>query len=89
MDFIISEGGEAAAADSVIVCLTNASAWDETLQVRRIPPDKIIALSGPFVAELRGAGKQGEARGSYRGLPLFDVRQAEEYRRLVELIVGA
>jgi molybdopterin-guanine dinucleotide biosynthesis protein MobB len=58
VEFIISEGGEARAADGVIVCLRELSAWQETLRVRRVPEDRILALAGPFVRSV--ADSSGE-----------------------------
>ena len=79
MDFIISEGGEARAAAAVIVCLTKASAWEETLRVRCIPEDRILAVSGFFV------GDSGPA--SFQEFPVVDIKNTRDRQSLVERIL--
>ncbi len=81
VQFIISEGGEAEAADAVMVCLTDTSKWGETLQARRVPRKKILGLAGPFVSS-ESANVQ-----SFDDFPVFDVRDAAGRESLAELIV--
>jgi len=81
IQFIISEGGEAEAADEVVVCLTDASQWARTLAVRRVPMKKILGLAGPFVGPKSSNGQ------SFNGFPVFDVRDAGDRDSLVELIM--
>lgn len=81
VQFIVSEGGKAEAADAVVVCLTDTSKWDETLQVRRVPKRKILGLAGPF------AGPESSCGQSFDGFPVFDVRDAGCRKSLVDLIL--
>jgi molybdopterin-guanine dinucleotide biosynthesis protein MobB len=81
VQFIISEGGAAEAADEVVVCLTDTSKWGETLQVRCVPLKKILGLAGPFVSPESSSGQ------SFNGFPVFDVRDTGDRESLVELIV--
>jgi molybdopterin-guanine dinucleotide biosynthesis protein MobB len=81
IQFIISEGGEAEAADAVVVCLTDTSKWGETLEVRSVPRKKILGLAGPFV------GPESPSGQSFNGFPVFDIRDAGGRESLVELIV--
>ncbi len=74
VQFIISEGGVADAADAVVVCLADTSKWAETVQVRRIPRAKILGLAGPF----------GQ---SFNGFPVFDAGDAGGRESLVERIL--
>ena len=80
VDFIVSEGGEAQAACSVIVCLGDPSDWEETLQVRGVPRDKILAVAGSFVRSA-GAGK------NFDGIPIYDVTRPAKSQNLVERIL--
>lgn len=81
VQFIISEGGEAEAADAAVVCLTDISKWAETLRVRRLSRAKILGLAGPFV------GPESSNGQNIHGFPVFDVRDAGGRESLVELIV--
>jgi len=81
VDFIVSEGGQPRAAGSVILCLGDASDWNETLRVRGIPGDKILAVSGSFV---RDGGEE-----SFEGFPVYDATREEERRALVERVLEA
>jgi molybdopterin-guanine dinucleotide biosynthesis protein MobB len=81
VQFVVSEGGKAEAADAVVVCLTDTSKWDETLQVRRVPKKKILGLAGPFVGPEFSSGQ------SFDGYSVFDVRDSGGRESLVELIV--
>jgi molybdopterin-guanine dinucleotide biosynthesis protein MobB len=82
VQFIICEGGKAEAADAVVVCLTDTSKWDETLQVRRVPKRKILGLAGPF------AGPESSCGQSFDGFPVFDVRDTGCRKSLVDLILN-
>jgi len=81
VQFIICEGGKAEVADAAVVCLTDTSKWEETLQVRRVPKKKILGLAGPF------AGPGSSCGESFDGFPVFDVRDAGCRKSLVELIL--
>ena len=81
VDFIVSEGGDPRAAGSVIVCLGDASDWNETLRVRGIPGDQILAVSESFV---RDGGEE-----SFEGFPVYDATREEERRALVERVLEA
>jgi molybdopterin-guanine dinucleotide biosynthesis protein MobB len=80
VQFIICEGGEAQKADAVVVCLSDASKWAESLRVRRIPENKILGLAGPFASPASSIGQ------NFKGLPVFDVREAGGRESLVGLI---
>jgi len=82
MDFIVSEGGQAQAADAVIVCLSDPSDWEETLRVRRVPRDRILAVAGTFVC-VAGVEK------SFSGLPVVDATRNQDRQPLIELILKA
>jgi len=82
VDFIVSEGGEARAAGSVIVCLSHASLWEETLRVRRVPRDKILAVSGSFV---RAAG----TGSTFDGIPVYDAVRPGDREKLLERLLDA
>ena len=82
MDFIVSEGGQAQAADAVIVCLSDPSDWEETLRVRRVPRDRILAVAGTFVC-VAGVEK------SFSGLPVVDATRNQDRQTLIELILKA
>jgi molybdopterin-guanine dinucleotide biosynthesis protein MobB len=79
VDFLVSEGGRSRAAGSVIVCLGDASDWNETLRVRGIPGDRILAVSGSF---LRGGGVE-----SFEGFPVYDARREDDRRALADRIL--
>jgi hypothetical protein len=64
----------------VIVCLRDPADWEETLRVRRVPRDKILAVSGIFVRAAEGVQ-------SYSGLPVFDAVLAEDRQTLVEQLL--
>jgi molybdopterin-guanine dinucleotide biosynthesis protein MobB len=81
VQFVVSEGGKAEAADAVVVCLTDTSKWDETLRVRSVPKKKILGLAGPFVGPEFASGQ------SFDGFSAFDVRDSGGRESLVELIV--
>jgi molybdopterin-guanine dinucleotide biosynthesis protein MobB len=80
VDFIVSEGGEPRAAGAVVVCLTDPSDWAETLRVRRVPRDKILAVAGSFVRAAGGVK-------SFEGIPIFDATRDEDRQTLVEQIL--
>ncbi|UCF99882.1 MAG: molybdopterin-guanine dinucleotide biosynthesis protein MobB [Spirochaetaceae bacterium] len=89
VDFIISEGGEARSAAAVIVCLSDASAWEQTLRVRRVPRDRILALAGSFVRSVRAASPSGDDSGweTLEGFPLIDITTTGGRKALVQLIL--
>lgn len=91
VDFIVSEGGEPEAADSVIVCLSNSAEWEETLQVRCVPGDKILGVAGTFVRSAGTGSPNNAVEGmkSFAGLPVFDAARAEDRQTLAERIIGA
>jgi molybdopterin-guanine dinucleotide biosynthesis protein MobB len=80
VDFIVSEGGEAQAADKVIVCLSDRDDWEEALRVRRIPMDKILGVAGSFVRFAGGLKK-------FEGIPVFDVTRSEDRNTLAKRIL--
>ena len=82
VDFIVSEGGEAQAADVVIVCLGHPGDWEEALRVRRVPRDKIRGVAGSFV---RDEGRQNFVDG----IPVFDSTRAEDRKTLTQRILEA
>jgi molybdopterin-guanine dinucleotide biosynthesis protein MobB len=82
VDVIVSEGGDPGAAVGVIVCLSDPSDWGETLRVRRVPRNKILAVSGSFSGEAGG-------QRSFEGFPVFDVTLAEDRRTLAERVIEA
>ena len=84
VQFIVSEGGEARAAAAVIVCLTHAAAWEETLRVRGIPSKKILAVAGPFVRS-----SELSEEGIFHGFPLVDITAPAGRQSLVERILKA
>ena len=75
VDLIVSEGGEAQAADTVIVCLGNPGDWEETLRVRRVPADRILGVAGSFVRESGGTE-------NVEGRPVFDATRGEDRKFL-------
>ena len=112
VDFIVSEGCDAEAdarggvgggtldGAAVIICLADAGAWEETLRVRRIPRDRILAVSGSFAparlrAANRAAGGTDSAAGgtdsaaSFEGFPLLDITRERDRKALVERILQA
>lgn len=94
MDFVISEGGEARTAAAVVVCLAQTSAWEETLKVRRIPQDRILAVSGLIAGAPRDCAP-GDRRpvhgsvgaGTFQGYPLIDIRNGRDRQSLIEGIL--
>ena len=91
VDFIISEGGDPRAAGTVIVCLGNRADWEETLQVRRVSRDKILAVAGSFVHSAGSAFPEGAAGSekSFEGNRICDATRVEDRQTLVELVVRA
>jgi molybdopterin-guanine dinucleotide biosynthesis protein MobB len=89
VDFIVSEGGEPRAAGTVVVCLADPSDWAETLRVRRVPRDKILAVAGSFVRSIQTYSRDGAAGGvkSFEGIPIFDATRDEDRQTLVEQIL--
>jgi molybdopterin-guanine dinucleotide biosynthesis protein MobB len=81
VEYIVSEGGEAEEADSVILCLADPADWEEALRVRRIPRERILALSGPFV---RAGGVK-----TFQGIAAYDAARPRDRRVLVERILQA
>jgi Cys-tRNA synthase (O-phospho-L-seryl-tRNA:Cys-tRNA synthase) len=82
VDFIVSEGGDAQAAATVIVCLADRADWEETLQVRSVPRDKILAVAGSFVSV---AG----TLETFGGIAVFDSTRVEDRQALVQRILKA
>jgi len=80
VDFIVSEGGEAQAADTVVVCLGDLGDWVETLRVRRVPADRILAVAGSF---LRNAGRVENVEG----FPVFDAARSKDMKNLAQIIL--
>ncbi len=79
--FIVAEGGDAERSGAVVVCLDSPERWRETVRVRRVPPEKTLALSGLLAA----AGSGGEHE--YRGFPVVDIRDPGQREALTELIL--
>jgi molybdopterin-guanine dinucleotide biosynthesis protein MobB len=82
VDFIISEGGEPRAARAVIVCLRDPSDWEETLKVRQIPEERILAVAGSFL--LNAGGME-----SFEGFPVCDATRPADCSFLVQRIIEA
>lgn len=82
LDFIVSEGGEPQAAGTVIVCLGDPSDWEETLQLRRVPRDRILAVAGSFV-------RSAEGTKNFEGIPVCDSTRSRDLQTLAERIVKA
>jgi molybdopterin-guanine dinucleotide biosynthesis protein MobB len=88
LHFTISEGGDARAAAGVVVCLSDPADWEQTLEVRRVPREKILAVSGRLVVS--GSAPSSAPGGRrHEGLPLIDSTTAEGKRTLVESILKA
>jgi molybdopterin-guanine dinucleotide biosynthesis protein MobB len=93
LHFIISEGGDARAAAAVVVCLSDPAEWERALEVRRVPREKILAVTGRLLL----SGSPGSSRGSvpgsggrrHEGLPLIDSTTDEGKRNLVEGVLRA
>ncbi len=79
--FVVAEGGDAGLSAAVVVCLDSPERWRETVGVRRVPPDKILALSGLLAAA--GSGAEHE----YLGFPVVDIRDPKQREALTELIL--
>lgn len=77
--FVVSEGGDPKAAAAVIVCLNDTRKLAETVRVRRIPPAKILALAGPFI--------HPGAPESLQGIPVIDIKQAADRKKLLALVL--
>ncbi|MBN2551429.1 MAG: molybdopterin-guanine dinucleotide biosynthesis protein MobB [Spirochaetales bacterium] len=90
-DFIVSEGCDAeagAAADAaVIICLADAGAWEETLRVRRIPRDSILAVAGSFAAAYLHEAEGTAPAAGFGGFPLLDITRERDRKALVERIL--
>jgi molybdopterin-guanine dinucleotide biosynthesis protein MobB len=85
MDVLLVEGGEPElAAAVVVVCLTGASAYAETLAVRRVPEEQLVALSGRFAAASTPAAACGDALPR---VPVLDPRLPQDVARLADLIL--
>jgi molybdopterin-guanine dinucleotide biosynthesis protein MobB len=80
VDFVVSEGGEAQAADAVIVCLGDLRDWEETLRIRRVPREKILGVAGSFV---RNTGRVENVEG----FPVFDAARSEDTNCLAKQIL--
>ena len=91
IDFIVSEGCDAEAGAAVVICLADARAWEETLRVRRVPRDRILAVSGSFAAaRLRAANPAADgSAASFEGFPLLDITRERDRKALVERILQA
>lgn len=82
IDVLLSEGGEPELeAGAAVVCLSDASAFAETVAVRRVPVERVVALSGRFAA---GAGAGGLCLPP---LPVLDPRVSRDLARLADLIL--
>jgi molybdopterin-guanine dinucleotide biosynthesis protein MobB len=81
VDFIVSEGGDPQAAGSVIVCLVDPADWEESLRVRGVPRNRILAVSGLF------AGAEAGGHQTFENLPLCDANRKEDIQILAERII--
>jgi hypothetical protein len=66
----------------VIVCLSDLADWEQTLQVRRVPRNKILGVSGTF---FRTSGDEQ----SVLGFHVFDATRQKDRRSLMERILRA
>lgn len=83
IDVLLVEGGgpefEAAA---VVVCLRRAAEYAETVAVRQVPEDRVIALSGLF------AGQPPPAADGLPSVPVLDSRLSRDVARLADLLLA-
>jgi molybdopterin-guanine dinucleotide biosynthesis protein MobB len=82
-DFLVSEGiADRAWPQLVVVCLRSADDWEETLKVRKISPDAVLAVSG-----VAAAGLATGAAVLAAGIRIFDVADLQQRGALVDLII--
>jgi molybdopterin-guanine dinucleotide biosynthesis protein MobB len=94
LHFVVMEGGGAARADVVLLCVRSLDALDETLEVRRVPQGKVRALTGLAAAQGaapsgRGNGPPDPAAGATRELPLLDARDPAGRKALLAIVLTA
>jgi molybdopterin-guanine dinucleotide biosynthesis protein MobB len=94
LHFVVLEGGAAAEADVVLLCLRSLGELDETLKVRDVPQRKLRALTG--LAAVRPTGSEGKAGDSSRSaqvgtmeLPLLDAADPAGRQALLRLVLTA
>jgi molybdopterin-guanine dinucleotide biosynthesis protein MobB len=81
-DFLVCEGVvDPAASQVIVVCLRTNDEWDETLRVRKIPKELVLAVCGVTAA--------GAATGavSPQGIPVFDVEDSCQRAVLADLVI--
>jgi len=95
-EFVVVEGGVAALADVVLVCLRGMEELEETLKVRRVPWRKVQALTGLAAARPAGGGAGapasptgGKEPGTAAGLPLLDAAAQHGRETLTRLVLAA
>jgi molybdopterin-guanine dinucleotide biosynthesis protein len=89
IDVLLSEGGEPEFdAGAAVVCLAEASAYAETVAVRRVPEDRLVALSGRFAAAAaQAAAASAPSAAGLPPLPVLDSRVPQDLARLADLIL--
>jgi len=78
IDILLVEGGEFD-ADAVVVCLREAAEYAETLRVRRVPEERVVALSGRVASV---------PAGRLPPIPVFDARRGQDVTRLADLLLA-
>jgi molybdopterin-guanine dinucleotide biosynthesis protein B len=82
-DLLVCEGiADHALARLIVVCLRSRDEWEETLAVRGITPDAVLAVSGVAAA---GAASSGSMFP--RGIPVFDVTDLHQRSELADLVL--
>jgi molybdopterin-guanine dinucleotide biosynthesis protein MobB len=82
-DLLVCEGiADHAVARLIVVCLRSRDDWVETLAVRGITPDAVLAVSGVAAAEAASSGSMFP-----RGIPVFDVTDLHQRSELADLVL--
>jgi molybdopterin-guanine dinucleotide biosynthesis protein MobB len=82
-DFLVCEGiADPAAPQLIIVCLRTRTDWEETLRVRGISGNQVLAVSGVAAS----GAKPGESFLP-EGAPLFDVIDDRQRSALADLVL--
>jgi molybdopterin-guanine dinucleotide biosynthesis protein MobB len=88
-DFLVAEGGVPAQADMVLLCLRTLEELEETLTVRRVPPEKVRAQTGLAAARAGPAGERDAAARRALDCPLLDAGAPEGREALTRLVLAA
>ena len=82
-DVLVCEGiADRATAQLIVVCLRSRDDWDETLAVRNVASDAVLAVSGVAAA----AVAPGELMLP-QGIPMFDVGDVRQRSDLADLVL--